>query len=188
LHFIQQTLLFPSTPPPAAALAPPPALSLCPPEEQHQQHEQFSTDEVILFSTVNEISIQNTTNHLEAIEKIWNAEKFCSGGLLRGRLARDQHPASPKMIVDAENGDRVLYPRSVGEVAGGSRRKTKKIKARHRSVARSLSPMESENQQSGDSTRHSKILFTEEQGGGGSVEKFSSVLTRIVENDRDKYS
>lgn len=151
--------------------------SLFPPEEQQQQS---SIDEIILFSKVNEMSIQNTTNHLEAIAKIWSAEKFCSGGLLKGRLSKDKRPIS----VDVAQGDLVLYPRSVGELAGGSRRKTQNLKARGGSVGRSLSPMKS--QPTGDSTRHTQILFTE--GRGGTLERFTSVLASIVENDRAKYS
>ena len=186
LRFIQQTLVFPSSPPSALATTTPTAApdmmtdSLFPPEEQQQQ-QQSSIDEVILFSKVNEMSIQNTTNHLEAIAKIWSAEKFCSGGLLRGRLSNDKRPPSLDYV---EEGDLVLYPRSVGELAGGSRRKTKNIKARGGSDGRSLSPMKS--QQTGDSTRQTQILFTE--GRGATLEKFTSVLASIVENDRAKYS
>jgi hypothetical protein len=198
-HFIQQNLLFP---PPG----PQPQQQQQP--QQLQQSVSSESSDLILFSNVNEIFIQNTTNHLQAIEKIWNAEKFCSGGLLRGQLARDktltQHRRqrqgkgqgqAKEILVDLENGDRVLYPRSVGEVAagGGSRRQTNKSKPRVGSVARSLSPMSNQTapiavqQLAGDSSsRNSKIVFTD--GGGNLTEKFSSVLSRIVENDRDKYS
>jgi hypothetical protein len=128
---------------------------------------------------VNPVAYHSPQDHLHLIEKIWKSEQMCSGGVGRGGLTKEKK-YTPQ-VLRPDPGDRILIPRSVGELlVGGAPRRTKNIKSRLGTMAKSLSPVKGR----GESDQKTKIFFVE----GASNQKFSSVLAKIVENHRAKYS
>jgi hypothetical protein len=145
------------------------------------QVQQRSECEVVLYSRVDPLTYHTSQDHLQLIEKIWKSERMCAGGVGRGQLAKEKK-YTPQ-VVKVDPGDRILSPRMVGELAGGSRR-TKTIKTRLGGLAKSLSPARTISRVENETEAKTKIFFAE----GTSAERFSSVLAKIVENHPGKYS
>lgn len=161
--------------------------------------EMNQNNERIIYSRRDINSLNNLNQTSKLFQNIWNSEKMCSGGIGRGSLSLNRKYKPNRGNVPVDKNDKVVIPRSVGELSYRTKNqnlKTRFGKLKSASIIRSLSPVERQNiafvNDSNNlnnslnvneipNVNHKNVLVTFDDNI--STEKFESILNKIIENE-----